>query len=70
MNIDLHNVIMAEKESSRDHLFSILAPEKDAHHPSITCTGVKHPREDKHSLCQKNKGDNSVIKVRRLSNTI
>lgn len=70
MNVDLHNVIMAEKVSSRGHLFSTPTPEKEDHRPSITCTGVKHPREDKHSCCQKNKGDNTVINVRRLSNTI
>ena len=70
MNADLHNVIMAEKVSSRGHLLSVPTPEKGDHRPSITCTGAKHPGEDKHSWCQKNKGDNIVINVRRLSNTI
>lgn len=70
MNVDLPNVIMAEKVRSKGNLFSIPTPEKDEHRPSITFTGVKQPREDKHSCCQKNKGDSIVINVRRLSNTI
>lgn len=35
MTIDLHNVITAEKVSSRGHLYSIPTPEKDDHRPSI-----------------------------------
>lgn len=52
MNVDLHNEIMAEKVKSRAHLFYMPTPEKDDHHPSITCTGVKNPREDKHSCAR------------------
>lgn len=35
MNVDLHNIIMAEKLSSRGHLFSIPTPDKDDHCPLI-----------------------------------
>lgn len=66
MTVDLHDVVMAAKVSSRGHLFSIPTPEKDDHRPLMVCTGVKHPRKDKHGCCQKNKGDNIVINVRRL----
>lgn len=50
MNVDLHNKIFAEKVKSRTHLFYMPTPEKDDHHPSIACTGMKNPREDKQLL--------------------
>lgn len=70
MNVDLHNEIMAEKLKSRAHLFYMSAPEKDDHRPSMACTGMKSPREDKHSRCQRHKGDNTVIRMGRLSHNI
>lgn len=41
---------MAEKVKSRAHLFYMPTPENDDHYPSIACTGMKNPREDKQLL--------------------